>query len=72
MIHTVKGFSIVDEAEVDGFMELPCFLCELVVVGNLIYGSSAISKSSLYIYKLSVHILLRPCLKDFERFLASI
>ena len=71
VIHTVKGFSIVDEAEVDGFMELPCFLYELVDVANLICGSSAISKSSLYIYKFSVHILLKPCLKDFEHYLAS-
>ena len=74
MIHTVKGFSIVNEAEVDVFVEFSCFFYDLTDVGNLtanISGSSAFSKSSLYIWKFSVHILLKPSLKDFEHYLAS-
>ena len=63
LIHTVKGFSIADEAEVDVFLELACFLHDSVNVGNLISGSSAPLKSSLYI-KFSVHVLLKPSLKD--------
>ena len=70
MIHTVKGFSIVNE-EVDVFLELPCFFNDPTDVGNLISGSSAFSKSSLYVWKFSVHILLNPSLKDFEHYLAS-
>ena len=58
MIYTVKGFSIVNKAEVDVFMGLSCFFDDPVDVGNLISGSSAFSKSSLYIWKFSVHILL--------------
>ena len=60
MIHTVKGFSLVNEAEVDVILEFPCFFYEPMDVGNLISGSSAFSKSSLYIWKLSVHIMLKP------------
>ena len=71
MIHTVKGFSIVNEAEVDVFLEFSCFFYDPTDVGNLISGSSTFSKSSLYIWKLSVHILSKPSLKDFERYLAS-
>ena len=67
MIHTVKVFSIVNEAEVDVFLELPCFLFDPMNVDNLIPGSSAFSKSTLYIQKFSVHVLLRPSLKHFER-----
>ena len=67
MIHTVKGFSIVLEAEVDVFLEFPCFLYDPTNVGNLISGSSAFSKPSLYIWKFSVHVLLEASLKDFER-----
>ena len=66
--HAVKGFSIVNEAEVDVLLEFPCFLHDPVNVGNLISGCSAFSKpykSSLYICKFSVHILLKPSLKDF-------
>ena len=70
MIHTVKGFSVVNEAGGDGFLESPCFFCDLTDVGNLISGSSALSKSILYIWKFSVHILLKPIL-DFENHLAS-
>ena len=71
MIHTVKGFSIVNEEEVDVFLELSCFFNDPMDVGNLISGSSAFSKSSLYVWKFSVHILLNPSLKDFEHYLAS-
>ena len=60
MIHTVKGFSIVSEAEVDVFLEFPCFLYDPPNVGNLISGSSAFSKLSLDIWKFPVHILLKP------------
>ena len=66
MILTVKGFSVVDEAEVDVFLKLPCFLHDPTNVDNLISGSSAISKPSLYIWKFSVHIVLKPSLKDFS------
>ena len=72
MIHTVKGFSIVNEAEVDIFLELPCFLHDPVIAGNLISGSSAFSRSSLYIWKFLVHVLLKSSLKDFEYNLASL
>ena len=73
VIHTVKGFSIVSEAEVDIFLEfsLSFFSYDPMDVGNLISGSSAFSKSSLYIWKFSVHILLKPNLMDFEHYLAS-
>ena len=65
VIHTVKGFGIVNEAEIDVFLELSCFFDDPADVGNLISGSSAFSKSSLYIWKFSVHVLLKPGLKDF-------
>ena len=71
VIHTVKDFSIVNEAEVYIFLELSCFFYVPVVVGSLMSGSSAFSKSSLFIWKSSVHILLKPTLKDFERNLAG-
>ena len=69
MIHTVKGFSIVNEADV--FLESPCFLYDPMNVGNLISGSSAFSKPSLYMWKFLVHILLKFNLKDFEHNLTS-
>ena len=72
MIHTVKGFSIVNEAEVDIFLEFPCFLHDAVKIGNLISGFSTSSKPSFYIWKFLFHILLKPALKDFEHILASI
>ena len=73
VIHTVKGLSIINEAEVYFFfLELSCCFYDPVDVGNLISGSSAFSKSSLYIWKFSVHVLLMPGLKDFEHFLASV
>ena len=72
VIHTVKDFSVVNEAEVEVFLELSCFFCDPVDVDNLISGSSAFSKSSLNIWKFMVHILLKPSLKDFEHYFASI
>ena len=70
-IHTVKGFSTGNEAKVDDFLEFLCFLCDPTNVGNLISGSSAFSKLSLYIWEFSIHILLKPRLKDFEHNLIS-
>ena len=68
VIHTIKSFSIVSEAEVDVFLKFPCFLYALTNVSNLISGSSALSNSSLIIWNFSVHILLKPSLKDFEHY----
>ena len=65
VIHTGKGFSIVNKAEIDAFLEFSCFFYDPVNVGNLISLSSAFSKSSLYIWNFLVHILLKPSLKDF-------
>ena len=70
--HTVKGFDIVNEAETDVFLELSCFFDDPADVGNLISGSSAFSKSSLYNWKFSVHILLKPSLENFEHYFASV
>ena len=67
-----KGFSIVSEAEVDVFLEFSCFFYDPTDVGNLISGSSAFSKSSLNIWKFSVHILLKPSLENFEHYFASV
>ena len=72
MIHVVKGFSVVNEAEVDVFLEFPCFFYDTVDVGNLISGSSAFSKSSLNIWKFSVHVFLKPSLENFEYYFASV
>ena len=69
--YTLKGFSIVNEAEEDVFLEFPCFFYEPIDIGILTSGSSAFSKSSLYIWKFSVYILLKLSLKDFEHYLAS-
>ena len=71
VIHTVKDFSIVKDAEVHVFLEFPCFFYDQMDVGNFISGSSAFSKSSLYIWKILIHVLLKPSLKDFEHDLAS-
>ena len=71
VIHTVKGFGVVNKAEVDVFMELFWFPYDLVDVGNLISGPSAFSKSSLNNWKLKVHVLLKPSLENFEHFFAS-
>ena len=72
MIRTVKGFSIVNEAEVDVFLEFPCFIYDPTAFDNLISSSSAFSKSSLYIWSFLVHILLKTCWKDFVHYLASL
>ena len=66
VIHTVKGFGIVNGEDVDVFLELSCFCDDPTDVGNLISGSSAFSKSSLNCWKFSVHILLKPSWKDFN------
>ena len=70
-IHTIKGFHAVSEAEVDVFLEFPCFLHVPTNVGILIFGSSAFFKPSLYIWKFLVHVLLKPCWRDFEHNLGS-
>ena len=71
VIHTVKGFSVVNEAEVD-VLEFSCFLNDPTYVSDLISGSSAFSKSSLNIWKFLVHILLKPSLENFEHYFASV
>ena len=72
VIHTVKGFGIINKAEIEVFMELSCFFNDPKDVGNLFSGSSAFSKSSLNIWKFMVHALLKPGLEDFERYFPSI
>ena len=72
VIHTVKGFHVVNEAEEDAFLEFSCFFSDPVDVDSLISGSSAFSKSSSYIWKFSIHVLLKPGLKDFKHYLASV
>ena len=71
VIHTVKGFSIINEEEVEVFLEFSCIFCDPTDVGYLIFGSSALSKPSLNIWKFLVHILLKPSLKDIEHYIAS-
>ena len=71
MIHTVKGFGVVDKAEIDVFLELSCFFDVPTDVGNLISGSFAFSETSLKIWKFTVHVLLKPSLESFERYFAS-
>ena len=72
VIHTVKDFGIVSKAEIDVFLELSCFSHDPVDVGNLISGSSAFSKTSLNIWKFTVHILLKPALENFEHDFTSV
>ena len=72
VIHTVKGFGLVDEAEVDVFLKLSCFIYDPMDVGNLISGSSAFSKTSLTIWKFMVHVLLKPGLENFEHYFTSV
>ena len=72
VILTIKGFRVVNEAEVDIFLKFPYFFYDVTDVGNLISGSSAFSRSSLYIWKFSVHVLLKSSLKDVEHYLANI
>ena len=67
-----KGFGIVNKAKVDAFLELSCFSYDPTYVGNLILASSAISKSSLNIWKFMVHVLLKPGLENFEHYFASL
>ena len=71
VIHTVKGFGIVNKAEIDFFLELSCFFHDPANVGNLISGSCDFCKSSLDIRKFSIQVLLKPNLKDFEHDLTS-
>ena len=68
VVISVEGFSIVNKAEVDVFLELSCFFHDPAHVGNLISGSSAFSKTSLNIWKLMVHVLLKPGLENFEHY----
>ena len=72
VFYTVKGFGIINKAEVDGFMEFSCFFYDPVDVGSLISGSSGFSKSSWNIWKFMVHVLLKPGLENFEHYFASL
>ena len=71
VIHTVKGFGIVNKAEIDVFLELFCFFDDPVDVGNVISGSSAFSKTSLNIWKFTVHVVLKPGLENFKHYFTS-
>ena len=71
VIHTVKGFGKVSKAEIDVFLELSCFFDDPTDVGNVISGSSAFSKTSLSIRKVTVHIFLKPGLENFEHYFTS-
>ena len=72
VVHTVKDFGIVNKAEIDVFLELSCFFDDLADVGNLISSSSAFSKTSLNIWKFTVHVLLKPGLENFEHYFTSV
>ena len=72
VIHTVKGFSVVNEAEMDIFLEFSCFFNDPTDVGNFIFDSSAFSKSSMNIWKFFIYVLLKPCLENFEHYWASL
>ena len=72
VIHTVKGFGVVNKAEIDVFLELSCFFNDPADVGNLISGSSASSKTSLNIWKFTVYVLLNPGLENSEHYFTSV
>ena len=72
VIYTVRGFGVVNKAEIDVFLELSCFFDDPTDVGKLVFGSSAFSKSSLNIWKFTVHILLKPDLENFKHYFAGI
>ena len=72
VIHTVKGFDVVNKAEIDVFLELSCFFHDPADAGNLISGSYAFSKTSLNIWKFTVHVLLKPGLENFEHYFTSV
>ena len=72
VIHTVKGFGIVNKAEIDVFLELPCFFDDPPDVSNLISNSSAFSKTSLNIWKFTVHVLLKAGLENFKHYFTSV
>ena len=72
VVHTVKGFGLINKAEVNVFLELSCFFYDPTDVDNLISGSSAFSKSSFNIWKFTVHILLKPHLENFENYFTSV
>ena len=72
VMHTVKGFGIINKAEMDVFLKLFCFLDDPVDVGSLISGSSAFSKTSLNFWNFTVHVLLKPGLENFEHDFASV
>ena len=72
VINRVKGFGIVNKAEINGFLERSCFFNDTTDVGNLISGSSAFSKSSLNTWKLMVHVLLKPGLENIEPYFANV
>ena len=72
VIHIVKGFGVVNKAEIDVFLELSCICDDPVDIGNLISASSAFSKTSLNICKFTVHVLLKPGLENFEHYLTSV
>ena len=72
VIYTVKGFGIVNKAEIDVFLELSCFFDDPVDAGNLISGSSAFSKTSLNMWKFTVHVLLKSGLENFDHYFSSV
>ena len=72
VIHTIKGFGVVNKAEIDVFLEVSCFFDDPVDVGYLIVGSSVFSKTSLNIWKFMVHVLLKPGLENFEHYITSV